>query len=388
MPASSPIPARPAVAQGLFSYQIGGSERVGADVARTVAQRGYRSLCFAFYDSAGPIRDELEAAGVECFDLNFERGRRLTRRLTYQLSMYRWLRDHQVCALHVHHATALILAGLPAKAAGVKRIVMTEHALHQLRDKPWYRRESRLYCRLADAITVVHPALSDYFLETMWTPPERLHYVPNGVRITGRDATVRERLRAKLGVKSDQMAFLFAGRLHETKDLPTLLRAYEVFHSRAPGPSVLWLAGDGAERSELEGLAASLGLGTHVNFLGARSDIRDLMSAADTFVMSSATEGLPMVLLEAMATGLPCIATAVGGIPQLLDTCGRVVEPHQPDALAAAMIDLATDPALRAALAAAAFERALRDNDLENVVDAYLGLLGLPLRWADPSSGS
>ena len=387
MPASSPVSVRPAVAQGLFSYQIGGSERVGADVARAVAERGYRSLCFAFYDSTGPIRDELEAAGVECFDLNFERGRRLTRRLTYQLSMYRWLRDHHVCALHVHHATALILAGLPAKAAGVKRIVMTEHALHQLREKPWYRRESRLYCRLADAITVVHPALSDYFLETMWTPPARLHYVPNGIRITGQDPAARERLRVAMGVKSEEIVFLFAGRLHETKDLPTLLRAYGTFLSQAPRPSVLWLAGEGAERPELQALASSLGLGARVDFLGARSDIRDLMSAADAFVMSSATEGLPMVLLEAMATGLPCIATAVGGIPQLLDTCGRVVEPHDPEGLAAAMLDLATDPTLRAALAAAALTKVRKENDLEKVVDTYLGLLGLPLRWPGTTPG-
>ena len=183
----------PVIAQGLFSYQIGGSERVGADLAIEFKRRGFRVICFAFYDTDGPIRAELSAAGIECVDLDYQTRQRFTRRLTYQFEFLRFLLHFRVDALLVHHATALILCGIPARIARVRRVVMIEHALHQLRDRPDYRRSATRYCRYADVITGVDDTIVRYFQEKMAVPAMRLRYIPNGVQLRPRDPKMRTR---------------------------------------------------------------------------------------------------------------------------------------------------------------------------------------------------
>ena len=136
----------PVIAQGLGSYQIGGSERIGADLAIEFRRRGFRVICFAFYDTDGPIRTELIAAGIECVDLDYRTRQRVIRRLTYQFEFLQFLRRFRVDALLVHHATALILCGIPARIARVRRVVMVEHGLLYLRDRPKYRRSAIRYC--------------------------------------------------------------------------------------------------------------------------------------------------------------------------------------------------------------------------------------------------
>ena len=372
----------PVIAEGLFSFQIGGSERVGADLAIEFHRRGYRVLSFAFYDSDGPIRAELEARGIACVDLNYTTRHRLTRRLTYQLEFRRFLRREKVRALHVHHATALILCGLPARLAGVPRVVMTEHALHQLQERPAYRQSSRRYCRTAHAITAVHPGIADYFHDELAVPRERLHFVPNGVRMPQKDTAAYHRLRATLGVPPDCFLFVFVGRLHPAKDLSTLLRATAALPPSARAQTRVILIGDGAERARLETECRSLGLTGTLEFLGARTDATTLLGAADGFIMTSITEGLPMALLEAMAAGLPCISTAVGGIPELLaDGAGLLAPSGDPAAIAQAMITLMRDAPLRLQLGGQARRKVAASNDLDQVATAYLALLGLPPRW-------
>ena len=366
------------IAEGLFSYQIGGSERVGVDLALEFARRGYEVVCFAFYDSDGPMRAELEKAGIRCLDMNYEKFRGISRRVTYQWQFLRMLRAERVSALHVHHATALILGGIPARLAQVARIVMTEHGLYQLQERRSYRRSAARYCRYATDITVVEPTQAAYFHSELRVPQSKLHYVPNGVRITARSADRGARMRLKLGVADETFIFLYAGRLTPVKDLGTLLRAFSEFPPEVSARSKLILVGDGAERSALEARRDALGLGDRVEFLGARNDVTEVLMIADAFVMSSTTEGLPMALLEAMAAGVPCVATGVGGIPGLFeDGRGLTVPPRDYRKLADAMTQLARSPELRERIAARALEHVRQRYSLEDVADQYLTLLGL-----------
>jgi len=111
-----------------------------------------------------------------------------------------------------------------------------------------------------------------------------------------------------------------------------------------------------------------------------------LIQAADGFAMSSLSEGLPLVLLEAMAARVPCIATSVGGIPELLSGgAGLLAPPQAPLAIANAMLELAQDPAAGRALSAAAFAKVAATNDLDRVIDQYLELFQLPTTW--PANG-
>lgn len=372
----------PVIAEGLFSFQIGGSERVGAELAREFSARGFRPICFAFYDSDGPIRAELQAQGIPCVNLNYIGRNRLVRRATYQWEFYRFLRRFNVRALHVHHATALTLCGIAARAARVQNVVMTEHALHQLRERPSYRRQAIRDCRYATNITAVHDGIAEYFRDELHVPRARIHVIENGVRIEGPEAHTRARLRSELGIPGECFAFLFAGRLEPVKDLGTLLQAVAMMPEQLRSRVLLVLAGDGSQRPFLEKSAATLGITSRVVFLGARTDVRELMLAADGFVMSSITEGLPMALIEAMASDLPCIATAVGGIPDLLDHgSGVLVSPSCPEQLSLAMRGLMEDPEQRRVLADNARRKVRERYDLDQVVTRYLALLGLPSRW-------
>jgi glycosyltransferase involved in cell wall biosynthesis len=373
----------PVIAEGLFSYQIGGSERVGVDLALEFKRRGYEVVCFAFHDSDGPMRAELEHAGVRCLDMNYEKFRGVFRRVRYLWNFWRMLRGERVRVMHVHHHGALILCGVPGRLARLSRVVMTEHGIHQLKERPQARRLARRYSRYADAITVVEPLQADYFHAALAVPQTKLHYVANGVRVVPRSPEHVARMRATLGLATDVFAFFYVGRLNPVKDLGTLLDAFATLPPDVLGRSRLCLVGDGGERTMLEARRDALGLTGKVAFLGARSDVSELLMAADAFVMSSKTEGLPMVLLEAMAAGVPCVATAVGGIPKLFgDDRGLSVPAQDSARLASAMASVARSRELRERLVANAIENLRRHYSFDPVVDRYLELLGLPPRIA------
>jgi glycosyltransferase involved in cell wall biosynthesis len=372
----------PTIAVGLYSYQIGGSEKIGAELALGYARRGYDVCCFAFYDSSGPVLERLVASGIRCIDLNYLRGRWGIRRFTYQLKLWWLLRRSGFDAIHVHHTTSLLLCGLAARAAGIRRLMMTEHAIHELEADPRYKRNARFYARLAHEITVVHAGLVDYFVTQIGVPARRVHYVPNGVTLAPAEATDRAQVRTELAANGI-FVFLFAGRLHPTKDLGTLLHAVALLKGATGASFEVWLLGDGDERPLLEALVVQLGITDRVRFLGPTSNVNRYLAASDCFVMSSKTEGLPMVLVEAMSKGVPCIATAVGGIPELFSSGGGLVVPAQsPTDLATAMRRLLEDEVERARLSASGLLQVQENYDIERVIDRYLELLQLPPTWS------
>jgi glycosyltransferase involved in cell wall biosynthesis len=369
---------------GMFSYQFGGSERVAADLAKEFRARGYPVVCFAFHDSHGPLRDELERAGVRCLDLNYGAVTAQPRRLVYLWKVWRMLRRERVTALHVHHHGALILCGIPARLARIPRVVMTEHGLQALVERADARKLTMFYERFATDITAVEPGQVQYFHETLGIPLVKLHCIANGVGLTRRTLQDEQQARSRLGIADGTFMFLYVGRLNPVKDLSTLLRAFAALPGQTLHRSRLYLVGDGEERGKLEDLSESLAVRDKVVFLGARSDVAQILPAADAFVMSSLSEGLPMALLEAMAVGVPCVATAVGGIPTLLGTeAGIAVPPGDPPALSRAMACVWESRATRERLIAAAHAVVSTNYAFGPIVDRYLALLGLPARSSE-----
>jgi len=176
-----------------------------------------------------------------------------------------------------------------------------------------------------------------------------------------RDAgTVRDELDAK-----GRHLVLAVGRLAPQKDYPTMLAA-----ARGWGDAVLAIAGDGPLREELEALAAGL----PVRFLGARDDVADLLAAADVVALSSTWEARALVAQEALRAGVPLVATAVGGVPELVGDAALLVPPGDPDALAAAVRRVLTEPGQAAALAAAGRQRAAAWPGEIDVQDALVKL--------------
>jgi glycosyltransferase involved in cell wall biosynthesis len=168
----------------------------------------------------------------------------------------------------------------------------------------------------------------------------------------------RERVRKELGLPHGAVVAITVANLRREKDYPNLL--YAVQRALARHPQLVVLAvGQGPMAGEVRDLHRELGLGDRVRLLGYRSDVRELLAAADVFVLGSAFEGLPVSIMEAMAAGLPIVATAVGGVPEAVASGenGYLVAAQQPDALAHALVTVAQDDQRRARMAAAAHQR-------------------------------
>lgn len=168
----------------------------------------------------------------------------------------------------------------------------------------------------------------------------------------------RNEVRAELGLTGDDVAVVTVANLRVQKAYPDLLRAARIV--LATDPDVVWLAiGQGPLETELKQMAQTLGLGDRFRFLGHRPDAVRVVAGCDLFALASRYEGYPVAVMEALALGLPVVATSVGGVPLAVDdgVSGLIVPPGRPDLLAQAVLRVTTDTTLRARLAAGALIR-------------------------------
>jgi glycosyltransferase involved in cell wall biosynthesis len=168
--------------------------------------------------------------------------------------------------------------------------------------------------------------------------------------------------------------WLAAGRLERAKNYPTLFRAFQQLQNRITQKMVLLVCGRGSLDSQLRGLVRELGIDQQVRFLGTRADMPQIFSASDALVMSSVREGLPMVLLEASACGLPIVATTVGGNSEIVieGKTGFLVQPNDPIGLAMAMERVVQLPSAEREKMAHATKLHVKDNfDMEAVADCW-----------------
>jgi glycosyltransferase involved in cell wall biosynthesis/CelD/BcsL family acetyltransferase involved in cellulose biosynthesis len=201
--------------------------------------------------------------------------------------------------------------------------------------------------------------------------------IPNGIPIAEyqRPSTSRQAWRRKHGFQEGDVLFVCAARLAKQKNHAMLLEAF----SRGPATirsTHLLLAGDGECRPPLEAQVRERALQGRVHFLGLRADVAEVLAAADVFVLASHTEGHPLSLMEAMAAGLPVVATAVGGVPEIVEDHkqGLLVKPHDCHGMAAAMVCLGQDPGKRLEMGRAAGWRAEEEFSATHMAEAYLQL--------------
>jgi glycosyltransferase involved in cell wall biosynthesis len=226
-------------------------------------------------------------------------------------------------------------------------------------------------------MTIVSDAAADRFVTERIVPRELLTVVPNGVDtdlFRNVPPEARESVRRSLGL-GGEFVWLAVGRFEVAKDYPNMLQAFAKVRASHP-QAVLLLVGRGSLQPETEALARSLGLEGAVRFLGVRADVPEIMSAADGYVMSSAWEGMPMVLLEAGAAGLPIVATKVGGNVEVVldEESGFHVAPRDSEALSLAMLRLMGLPEAQ--------RRSLGARGREHIRTHY-GLSRVAARWED-----
>jgi glycosyltransferase involved in cell wall biosynthesis len=229
---------------------------------------------------------------------------------------------------------------------------------------PWRQHEWVLW-PLAHHILCNSQILKDYLVSCYGLPPARLTVVPNGVD-TGFFQPGAN------GRQEGSPVVLSVARLVPDKDHDTLLVAFGQLAGEHPGAE-LWLVGNGPRLEDLEQKTRDLGLTGRVKFLPATHDIRKLYHQADIFVLSSVNEALPNVILEAMATGLPVVATKVGGLPEAVvpEDTGLLVSPRDVEGLAAALGRLLDDPGTRRKLGRRGRERALAQFSFEAMVSRH-----------------
>jgi glycosyltransferase involved in cell wall biosynthesis len=226
---------------------------------------------------------------------------------------------------------------------------------------------------LCDLTTQISQTGLERYVWVKAVPQHKICVVPNGVDINRfrPDARARFEVRSELKLHDDCFVWLAVGRFDYAKDYSNLLHAFaQLSHEDA----FLLIAGQGPLKSRMESLAHQLGIAQKVLFLGIRQDVPRLMNAADGYVMSSFYEGLPMVLLEASASGLPIVATDVGGNRELVlnGQTGYLVSPRDAEALSAAMRRLMNMPVeSRNQLGVRGRERVLALYSLDRVVDQW-----------------
>lgn len=254
----------------------------------------------------------------------------------------RAVRAHDIDILHAHTSHTLTLACLARFLAGRGRVVASRRVDFVPRSTAF----NRWKYRRPDRIVAISACIANIMRE-FGVRDDRLRVVRSAIDTSRFDVPALP--RSELGISSDSPVVLNVAALVGHKDQATLLRAMKHLTAAVPG-AVLLIAGDGALRSELERLAAELALADSVRFLGYRSDVPRLLRMADLFVLSSSQEGLGTSVLDAMASETPVVATAAGGIPEMVihETTGLLSPPGDAPALAANMARMLGDATLAA----------------------------------------
>jgi sugar transferase (PEP-CTERM/EpsH1 system associated) len=271
-----------------------------------------------------------------------------------------------------------IEAILAARLARVPVTIHSEHGyeLEMLSGLPLRRRLLRHFIyRGATAVAVVSNDLRKYHAEQAWWRPEDIQVLYNGV--DGHEFSpqprVRDAVRRRLGIPEDALVIGSVGRMVSLKDFNTLLKAAEALVPETPYLHVL-LVGSGAELSRLQShVANSSQLAGRAIFTGAVDRVADMLNAMDIFVLPTLLEGMSNTLLEALAVGLPAVATRVGGNPEVVaeGQCGYLFKPQDVPELVSQLRTLLRDSSLRASFGRAARERALRHFSLERMLRRY-----------------
>lgn len=333
----------PRILEVLYSFRVGGSELVGLDIARQMAQSGAEVYCAAIDAGPGPLREQCKQYGIQVVDLQIPTRNLLTRN-GFSLALTRRLRDLRLDALHLQHFLGLNKLGLPARLAGIERVVVTEHSVLDASQTRAVRFRIRLNWRLANTVTVVHEGIKEYLCGRIGIPERRVEVIPIGIETEKYHRNDRLARRTALGF-GDEVVFVFVGRLAPVKNVPGLVAAFLTVQSKSSVGSRLLIVGGGEEEAAVRSLIKRHPLGHKVTLAGEQTDVRSYLAAADLFVLNSRSEGTPRALLEAMAVGLPAICPAVGNIPSMISGRGWLTDPSDPVSLENAMHYVLENPA-------------------------------------------
>lgn len=339
------------------------------------ADRSRFEVVVAHLGGSTALAKNFHDSGVETIDLA-RGGRRYVPQTLIRLATE--LRRREIDILQTHIALAGVVGAVVGRLARVPIVVATEQ--NPLRTYPRVLRYgNQLTFRLADAhVYISRAVLSDFASVFPGADRPPVSIITNGIDVTSIARTAsasRADVRAELGLEPGDIALGNVGRLTDQKGQRYAISALARVRMKWPRAS-LWIIGSGELREELGQLAEKEGVSDAVHFLGQRMDVHRVLGGFDVYVHPAIFEGLGLAVLEAMAAGLPVVASAVDAIPEYVKDgqTGRLVPPRDVDALVAAIDAHLSDPELAGNLATAGRVLVEREHDIRAAVHAYEAL--------------
>lgn len=361
----------------------GGAEALAREIAQRLDPERFESTFVATRWDTSPgaerVLDELRSNDVAFIGMH----RQARVEVGAWRGLIRQMREREIDILHTHKVGSNFWGSLIAPRVPVDVFVAHEHTWSFEGNLKRRLIDRFLIARQADAFVAVSRADQRRMVEIEKVPSSVARFIPNGIPDPGKVASDRD-VRAELGIDADAPLVGMVATLRPQKAYDVLIRAAAELRREVPGTRVLIVGGEEnsetQEKQRLQGLIDELGLADTVTLLGFRADVFDIVSALDVACLSSDFEGSPLSVMEYMEAARPVVATAVGGVPDLVveGETGLLVQPQDPHGLAAGIAELLRDPERAAAMGRAGRERRRSDFSIEAttraVEDLYLEL--------------
>lgn len=356
----------------VLSLDMGGLEVVVVNFIKKMNKEQYLPMVCCL-DSKGLLAEVLELEGIEVFSFQREPGFDI--RLIFKLASA--MKERRVKILHTHDWGAHVYGTLAAWIMKVPIVVHTQHG--KLSPYTWKRKVfAFLMGRLIDQFVGVSEDISGFAKKSGWVPEGKIRTILNGINMEEHANSLfiadidKVKIRQELGIPLDATVIMNVARLSEEKDHFTLLKAFSYLKDRFDS-LFLVIVGDGPLMGTLKWYASNLEIEKNVTFTGMRRDVPVLLRCADLFVLSSKSEGISISLLEAMAAGLPVIATDVGGNSQLVihGKTGLLVSPQSPQRLAEAFLELFHNRSLTKQMGESGFSRVNTGFGMDKMIHQY-----------------
>jgi glycosyltransferase involved in cell wall biosynthesis len=360
------------ILQIITTIDVGGAERHLLSLCSGLVSRGHR-VDVGFLKGNGALRGEFERIGVNTERFALESPADV---LSCVRQLHRHLKGHRYSVVHTHLLKANFVGGIAGRLAGIRCVVASKHNDEPQLRKPWIAQLHKHSSRLDRRIICSSRHILDHMVRFGGVEASRCDVVYYGIEAARGEDDRAIDLRAEVG--ADRPTFLIAcvARLIPRKGHRHLLEAMSKVVA-LHGDVRLLVVGAGSIREDLENRCRRGGLQEYVVFTGERMDVPAILHDVDVLVLPSEAEGLGLVLLEAMAAGKPVVASAVGGIPEIVidGETGFLVQPGSPGALAERICSLLEDPQLAARMGEHGLQRQRRmfsaDSMVERILDVY-----------------
>jgi len=383
------------ILQIILNLDLGGAQEMVYTLSKQLQEEGHRPVVCSFRD--GPLHERLVSAGIPveilpdrrysilAFPLFVWEMIKIRKKLIALINRY----EIEIIQTHLLQSLDFLTATLP-RPQNLPHIFWTVHNYHFLLQKSdldrnqWLLKPKRIAYRLLyrlivphiDGLIAVSDDVKEQILRMMGPFSRKVTVIPNCIDVNRYQQTVdRQKKRKQLEFSRDDYLMLVVATLKKQKGHRHLIDAAREVTQARRDVHILF-AGDGVLREQLQDQVHSLGLENNIHFLGNRRDIPELLAASDAFILPSLWEGLPMALMEAMASGLPIIATDVSGSRQLIPNreYGLLVPPGDAGALSSAMLYLLSNPQDSEKMSLAARRRVQKSFSAEKQAQDHLRL--------------